>query len=556
MTTRVAIYARFSSENQREESIEDQVEVCRRYVEQKAWSLEKIYADHAVSGGSAFRDGYQQLLADIEVHAFDIVVCEALDRLGRKLSDVADLHDRLEFHGIELHAVNIGVVTTMHVGLLGVMAQIYLSDLRDKTKRGQLGRALAGKIPGGKAFGYDIVDGKTGERRINRAEAVTVQRIFRDYGAGKSPRAIAKVLNAEAIPGPEGREWRDTTIRGQPERGTGILNNALYAGRIEWNRCSYVKNPKTGKRVARPNPKDQWEVIEIPHLRIVDDELWNRVKVRQRAAGFEMRRDSEGNALNRAHRRKFLFSGRLKCRLCGASYTIMAKDRYGCADHRTKGTCSNASTVSRLEIERRVLGGLKDKLMAPELIRAFVDEFQAETNRLQAACERESAAKRNRLETMKRKITAIVSAIEDGNYNPSLTKRLTALEEEQTALEAELAQANQTLVLRIHPRLSEVYAVKVAKLEEVLNDRTIKDEAGEILRGLIDRIEIAPRKDGQGVDALLHGDLAQILAFCEGPDGKKLPGTNAPGSQLSVVAGARNRLYLLLFAPRLPKILG
>lgn len=110
-----------------------------------------------------------------------------------------------------------------------------------------------------------------GERRINAGEAAVVRRIFRDFAAGVSPRAIAKALNTEGVPGPDGRPWGDTTIRGQVERGIGILNNALYAGRLEWNRCSYVKDPRTGKRVARPNPREAWEIVPVPDLRIVDD---------------------------------------------------------------------------------------------------------------------------------------------------------------------------------------------------------------------------------------------------------------------------------------------
>src|SRR6185295_14358022 len=109
-----------------------------------------------------------------------------------------------------------------------------------------------------------------------------------------------------------GRPWADTTIRGQAERATGILNNALYVGRLEWNRCSYIKDPATGKRVARPNPKDLWEVVGVPTLRIVTDELWDAVKLRQNEQSYEVRRDENGNALNRAHRRKFLLSGVLK----------------------------------------------------------------------------------------------------------------------------------------------------------------------------------------------------------------------------------------------------
>jgi site-specific DNA recombinase len=372
---RAVIYARYSSDNQREASIEDQLEICRRYLDRQGWTLIQTYEDRALSGASDQRPAYQQMLSDAEAGRFDVVVTEALDRLGRRLSDVARLYDHLEFCGIMLHAVNIGPVSTMHVGLLGTMAQLYLSDLKEKTRRGQLGRALAGKIPGGKAYGYRLVKDASGERQVNEAEALVVRRIFREFAAGKSPRAIAKALNAEGIPGPDGRQWRDTTIRGQVERGTGILNNSLYVGRLEWNRCSYIKDPKTGKRVARPNAKDVWEIVEVPELRIIDDALWAAVKRRQQGLSLEIRRDDSGNALNRAHRRRFLLSGLLKCGCCGGGATIVAQDRYGCATRRSKGTCDNSATVSRQEIEARVLEGLKERLLAPELVREFIRAF-------------------------------------------------------------------------------------------------------------------------------------------------------------------------------------
>jgi hypothetical protein len=98
--------------------------------------------------------------------------------------------------------------------------------------------------------------GEHGERCNNEAEAATVRRIFLAFADGHSPRAVAKELNEEGIPGPGGRPWGDTTIRGQVDRGTGLLNNTLYIGRMEWNRCSYVKNPQTGKKVARVNKQE------------------------------------------------------------------------------------------------------------------------------------------------------------------------------------------------------------------------------------------------------------------------------------------------------------
>ncbi|MEO5325237.1 recombinase family protein [Mesorhizobium sp. CC13] len=68
--------------------------------------------------------------------------------------------------------------------------------------------------------------------------------------------------------------WNDTTVRGHVRRGTGIINNELYIGRLVWNRQRYVKDPTTGKRVSRLNPEDERIVTEVPELRIVDDELW------------------------------------------------------------------------------------------------------------------------------------------------------------------------------------------------------------------------------------------------------------------------------------------
>ena len=149
---RAVIYARYSSDQQREASLADQIEICRRYAERHGWRTVATYSDAALSGASRFRPGYQQMVADAEANRFDIIVVEALDRLGRKLADVADLHDRLQFAGIRLHAVIAGEITALHVGLLGTMAQMYLADLRDKTRRGQLGRARQGRMPGGKAM--------------------------------------------------------------------------------------------------------------------------------------------------------------------------------------------------------------------------------------------------------------------------------------------------------------------------------------------------------------------------------------------------------------------
>ena len=410
---RAVIYARYSSDVQRAASIADQVEICRRYAERQGWQLARVYEDRALSRASAARPGFQALLADAERGLFHVVVVEALDRVGRRLADIAALHDRLEFRRIELHAVNMGAVGAMHVGLLGTMAQLYLSDLKDKTRRGQLGRVLQGRAAGGRAYGYQTVEGDTGRRRIDELEARVVERIFKLFADGVSPRAIARHLNAEGVPGPDGRPWQDTTIRGQAERGTGILNNELYAGQLVWNRCSYVKDPRSGRRLARPNPAEVWERQPVPELRLVDDALWQAVKRRQQVLAFAVGRNDAGQALNRAHRRRFLLSGLLLCGRCGGGYTIMGKDRYGCAAHRSKGTCGNDRTIGRQAIEGRVLDGLKHLLLAPDLFEEFARSYQEECSRLARDAVAGRAALEGRLVPVERKIGSIIRAVED-----------------------------------------------------------------------------------------------------------------------------------------------
>ena len=178
---------------------------------------------------------------------------------------------------------------------------------------------------GRQAYGYRAVpqraaDGTAlrGDREIVEAEAVIVRRIFAEFAAGKSPRAIARDLNCENIKGPSGKPWRDTTIRGHATRRTGILRNDLYAGRSLWNKQSYRRNPDTGKRIARPRQQGEHIAVEVPSLRIVDQAVWDAVQARLNAIraspGSTKQRQSE---FWKQRRPKHLLTGLLHCGECG-----------------------------------------------------------------------------------------------------------------------------------------------------------------------------------------------------------------------------------------------
>ena len=444
-----------------------------------------------------------------------------------------------------------GELTTMHIAVMGMMAQMALKDLGEKTKRGQLGRVMKGRAGGGLAYGYKIASSSNpterGGRIIDVEEAEIVRRIFQEYAIGQSPEAIAKALNREGISGPGGRPWSNTTIRGQADRGTGILNNAIYGGVLEWNRCSYVKDPRTGRRVARPNPRSDWEIVQVPNLRIVDDEILGKVRARQDSLRNQSTTTRRGRGstppttpidLNGTHRSHFLLSGLLKCGSCGGGYTVIGKDRYGCATRRQKGTCENARTITRAAIESRVLFGLKERLLAPELVGAFIESFQAEVTERRKQRQSEYHNLVMKLAGVERKISSIQKAVEDGMYNPSMKTRLTELEAEKESLALATTPITEpSLDVLAHPKLAELYKVMVAELERNLDSGPDQREAMELIRSMIDSVVLTPRANEPGLDVVLFGALAAILTACN--DAKmKIPSDRPEGSQLSVVAGA------------------
>lgn len=173
---KVALYARYSSDSQRDASITDQLRVCRAHADKQAWQIVEEYSDHAISGASLLRPGIQALMADAQAGRFVLVLVEAMDRLSRDQEDIAGLFKRMAYAGVKIVTLSEGEVSHLHVGLKGTMNALFLKDLADKTRRGLRGRVEAGKSGGGKSYGYDVVkrldaDGEPirGDRTINEA---------------------------------------------------------------------------------------------------------------------------------------------------------------------------------------------------------------------------------------------------------------------------------------------------------------------------------------------------------------------------------------------------
>jgi hypothetical protein len=214
-------------------------------------------------------------------------------------------------------------------------------------------------------------------------EADIIRRIFTEFAEGRSPLAIVADLNKEGVPSPRGGARNTSTIIGNRKRANGILNNELYIGRITYNRQTFVKDPQTGKRQARPNPHTAWQTQEVPELRIVVQDLWDAVQARRRQLNLVI--------LTKRQRTKHMLSGLLKCDECGESYILTSRNYLGCSGHRNKRTCTNRRTITMGEVEDRVLSALQCFLLTPEVVAASIEVYRQERRKRAKNLARERA---------------------------------------------------------------------------------------------------------------------------------------------------------------------
>lgn len=514
MTQRACIYARYSSDLQSNASIEDQIRLCSEKANAEGWKLGNCYTDAAISGASLMRPGIQSLLSAAMNGEFDILIAEAMDRLSRDQEDIAGVYKRMEFAGVKIITLSEGEISTLHIGLKGTMNAMFLKDLADKTRRGLRGRVEKGKSGGGLAYGYKVVkqfdangEAIKGDREINEAQANIITRIFTAYAhENKSPKAIAAHLNEKGVPCPSGKAWGQSTINGNRKRGTGILNNELYIGRLIWNRQRFIKDPTTGKRVTRLNDEKDWVIKDVPHLRIVDQALWVAVKNRQKSL------DRKAGGLWRTNRPQYLLSGLTKCGVCGGGYSKINSTQYGCSASKNKGAavCDNRRTIKREALEGYVLDGLQSHLMREELVSVFCKEYTKHLSSLHSQANSQRKSLESQRESLLKERERLIQAIKDG-IPASMVK------DDLESVSGSIESAEQALKVQpelkplLHPAMASRYQQAIKDLNASLNTEGARAEASQHLRRLIDKVVLTPKEGEKGLRVDLHGDLAGIL---------------------------------------------
>src|SRR5215211_4640549 len=235
---------------------------------------------------------------------------------------------------------------------------------------------------------------------------------------------------------------------------------------------------------------------------------------------------------NKARRPKYLFSGLTKCAECGGGYVVYWHDRLACFSARSRGTCTNRLTISRQEVEERVLLALRDKLMRRDLFEDFCREYVRELNRLRMEHRASLSNARTELAGVEREIRKFIQAIKDGISALSIKDELLSLEARKVELQSRLEA--QEMPELLHPRMSDVYCEKVGSFCLALESEESRTGAAHAIRALVEAIVLEP--DGERLKITLKGDLAGMLSAAR--DSKRSPDTGDLMVQIKLVAGA------------------
>jgi len=563
---RAALYARYSTGGQSPLSIEDQLRLCRELAARHGAHVVREFADAGISGEVDARPGLQDLLAFVRAGGCDVVIAEHSNRLARSGSTGYHVFETFQDLGIRYLTCEEGEVTELHQGVSSLVSGQKLREAKEKTRRGLRGVVEAGRSAGGLTYGYRVkrTYDATGEPvrgllEVDEVQAETVRRIFRDYAAGASPRAIAQALNLEGVPGPRGGTWNMSSIAGNAARGVGILHNTLYVGERVWGRRTFVKDRATGKRKGREAPPTSPLVRKpAPELAIVPPELW--AEVRARHALLSTGPLATGGARSGQRRPQRLFSGLIACGLCGrAMQKAGPREALRCVTRIEKGLCDNSRTPGYPGIEARVIAAIRGHLLTPDAIEYLVAEVQ----HLHATARRDAGRDRHRREAelaeVKRRASRLVDQVADGQLaGAAVSDKLAELDTRRAVLEAELADAQAAdadpgnVVAAFGPATARRWRQLVEDLGNALADA---DEAGpaerDAVRRMITAIRVTPRP-GHGQYGLeIVGDLAPLLHLAHN---EKAPAVKAGalGSQSMGAMGAGTRITRSHTLPPLP----
>lgn len=480
---KAVIYARYSSDLQRTESIDAQVRSCKDYADKNDLQIIKLYADEAKSGTSDDRDDFLKMIKDSERGYFDVVIVHKLDRFARNRYDSAFYKRLLKNNGVRLISVleqfDDSPESIILESVLEGMAEYYSANLARETMKGLKENALKCKFNGGiPPLGYDV-DKDTGKYIINEMESKIVRLIFNMYADGHSYQDISSHLNNRGYKTKRGSNFAKNSLHD-------LLKNERYLGIYIFNRAAKKANGKFNKRKEKPG--DQIVRIGDGIPTIIDQELFERVKERMSIQKGK-KSTSKASII-------YLLSGKLYCGLCG--YAMVGNRRvsgdkvyasYECGNRKRKHECS-AKSITKSKIEMHVLDDLVENILSYDRIEEMAQktfEFSKLQN-IEAISDIQKF--QTELSEIQIKISHIVNAIAEGMFHLSMKEKMNTLEARKAELEIFIDEAKRQIEMS-SPTIDDLRAF-MQKDMDIKNKP--EEEQKRILQRYVKQINLYPKQ--------------------------------------------------------------
>jgi site-specific DNA recombinase len=503
-----ALYARYSTDLQNDHSIEDQFALCRALAKREKLAVTETFADRAKTSATMFdRDGLLALLKQARERKFDVVIVEAINRISRDQEDLAHVFKRLTYNKVAILTQS-GFTTETEIGVHGIVGPIFRRNLADSVRRHHSARAREGKVPGAIRYGYRAIPGKPSEREADPETAAVVIRIFNETAEGRSPRNIAIDLSCDGIPSPSGdSNWNHQTLT---QARSGILRNELYIGRLVWNKRTNDRNPDTGKITKPAASPDDVIVTDVPHMRIIDQGLWDRAQ-----EAIKARAPTHPGA-RVVPRTDHILAGLLRCCACGSHMRVARKTRAGhqmamCAAADARNACDHRRSYDMERLLADIINGMETRLMDQAALVQLTKGFHEWAK--QQKQDRGADSIKKQLTRVQVQIDRLVALVTDSEMPlHELGAKLKALEAERVGLVERLRLAEAESNVIAHPAAIETYRANVQRLVEALTvDGGANDPATRAaFRNIIDCIVLHPTKGFTPYEFTPYGRLAAM----------------------------------------------
>lgn len=470
------ILARYSTDNQDEDTIEVQVDRCSKWCQAKGLPVLGVYADLAVSGMHDTRPQYARMMEDLRAGIGDTVVIYDQSRMFRRLTAWFSFREEAARLGAAIASVtqpNVGgdlrdPTNFVTEGSMALINQFWVLQTRQKVIDALRYKARTGQHTGGKPpLGYRVVDKRL---EIDPAEAEIVRRIFGEYAAGRSYREIIEGLNRDGVRTKRGGAFGGNSLHD-------LLHNDKYIGRVTYGAHPYDER---GQRNTHGAVAPSAIIIEDAIPAIIEREQYEEVQ--RRMASNKRQQGGRPVAC-----RDYPLKGKVYCAECkGALVVRRSKGNYyyyACA--RRKRAHDDGCKVKPIrvdELERRVAEAVRATIGTPDNMEGLCRILREQTGEVCSAATRRVTALEAEAREVSAKLDRAINALLDGLSSPSLRAQIEALEQRKAELAAEITRAEG------QARRADLPEAKLREIVETIANGGGGDEA---VLSIVARVEVA-----------------------------------------------------------------